>query len=1386
MTRRTVSSSKLRMFFLFGILLACLPAYAQQQATNTALAPSTLLANAGEPVTLTATVMSANATPPTGTVTFMNGTTTLGTALLTDNTATFTASNLAPGTYSIYAAYGGDSNNAPSASYVHTLVVSSTPVPVVTLTTPGSTVAQGTALTLNANVAPYSGSTVPTGTVTFQDGSVVLGSAKLDNNGNASFTSNSASAGSGLLLPVGASTLYVSYSGDSTYTGTISSGVPVQVTSAAPQAQLTPGIITTQNVNLQAEFMAMDPNGNIYYTDVNGNVLVIASGSGNIPGVSNPVRGTTYNVVSAGCATGRPPCGIPGPATSAGTGSISFIQVDAASNIYLTEGVHLFKIDNQTDLISQITPTIVPALGGAPASSPKMPGISSIALDNSGNLYFTSSSSPFVLRVDAITGVMTVVAGNGTACTSATTAASCGDGGLATNASIAQADIAIYVDPEGNLYLGDQYAIRKIDAKTGIINTIAGAFGEACSSGNCGDGGPATQALFGYPTGIVSDAGGNLYIVDLEAYVVRKIDAQGNISTIAGVILQPASGNTQGDNGPATDALLEFPVQAAFDPQGNMYILTNFGGGPIREVTAATTAFNYPAAAIGPSGSQTVTVTNTSTEPLHITGLTATTGFVQQPVGAEDCTSAETIIPGGFCTLGIAFYPPAMGTTTGSMSIADDSNNATGGNNVISLTGTSSNGTQSNTITFAALPNVTYGATPITLNATASSGNSVSYSVAGPATISGSTLTIKGAGKVIVTAYQFGDGTYKPATPVLQSFTVAPAALSVTANSFSCQAGQIGPCLANNPLAYTITGFVNGDTSAVVSGTATLSTTVTANSGFGAYPVTFATESLTAANYTFIYTPGAVTVTGGESQTISFGALQGATYGTGPISLNATASSGLPVTYTVTGPVTISGSILSVTGAGPVTVTAQQGGNNTFAPATPVSQSFVVNKAVLTVTATNQTMAQGNTPSNFTATYTGFVNGDTSAVLTGSPSFTTPATSSSPVGTQPIDVTQGTLASTNYTFSFVNGVLTIVAGTSQTITFPQVPAQTYGVGPVSLFASSTSGLPVNYKVSGPATLSGAILNIIGAGTVIVTASQPGQGIYSAASPVAQQIVVSPAVLTVTANSVSRVNNVLNPTFTATLSGFVNGDTSSSVAGYPSFTTTAVPGSPIGTYPITINQGTLGAANYTFVEAPGTLTVTSGGPSPDFSATAAPQVVTVAPGQTQQTTFSLTPINYFLGTVSLSCNNLPANVTCIFSPAGFTVDGTGSVPNYITLTLNTNSASPVVGQLNRLQGGSSGSRILAGLLFPVGGLFLILPVGKRKQYGVLNALRILSVLGMLGVIGLAGCGSSNNSNTSGLAAPGTSTITITATGTSTNSTTPISHTMQLTLTVLGPK
>jgi hypothetical protein len=201
--------------------------------------------------------------------------------------------------------------------------------------------------------------------------------------------------------------------------------------------------------------------------------------------------------------------------------------------------------------------------------------------------------------------------------------------------------------------------------------------------------------------------------------------------------------------------------------------------------------------------------------------------------------TTATILGIGSYTLGVSFTPASTNLYT----------TATG---FVQLTVNP----EAQTITFPNPGTQTYGVAPITLSATASSGLAVSYAViSGPATVSGGKLTITGAGSVTVQATQSGNNTYAAATPVSVIITVNKARLTVTANNAARLYGA-----ANPTLTYAITGFVNGDTSAVVSGTASLTTTATAASAVGPYPVTFSTRSLTASNYTFTYVSGTLVV----------------------------------------------------------------------------------------------------------------------------------------------------------------------------------------------------------------------------------------------------------------------------------------------------------------------------------------------------------------------------------------------------------------------------------------------------------------------------------------------------------------------------------------------
>jgi hypothetical protein len=133
-----------------------------------------------------------------------------------------------------------------------------------------------------------------------------------------------------------------------------------------------------------------------------------------------------------------------------------------------------------------------------------------------------------------------------------------------------------------------------------------------------------------------------------------------------------------------------------------------------------------------------------------------------------------------------------------------------------------------------------------------------------------------------------------------------------------------------------------------------------------------------------------------------------------------------------------------------------------------------------------------------------------------------------------------------------------ISKAAQTITFP-APASpvTYGVSAISLSARASSGLAITFSVSsGRCTVAGSTLTVTGAATCVVAANQAGNADYSAAAQVTQSVTVKAAVLTVTAKSASRVYGVANPAFGYTVSGYVNGDTSSVVGGSAAETTSA--------------------------------------------------------------------------------------------------------------------------------------------------------------------------------------------------------------------------------------
>ena len=162
--------------------------------------------------------------------------------------------------------------------------------------------------------------------------------------------------------------------------------------------------------------------------------------------------------------------------------------------------------------------------------------------------------------------------------------------------------------------------------------------------------------------------------------------------------------------------------------------------------------------------------------------------------------------------------------------------------------------------------------------------------------------------------------------------------------------------------------------------------------------------------------------------------------------------------------------------------------------------------------------------------------------------------------------------------------------TAQTITFGALAPVTYGVPPITLTATATSGLPVTFsRVSGPATVVNGVLTVTGAGSVVVRASQAGNGTYAAAASVDRTLVVNKAALTVKANDASKTYGAPLPTFGVAYTGLVGTDTSVSLGGTLAFTTPVTTTTVPGVHAVT--PGGLTSNNYLITFVPGVLTVT---------------------------------------------------------------------------------------------------------------------------------------------------------------------------------------------------
>jgi sugar lactone lactonase YvrE len=858
--------------------------------------------------------------------------------------------------------------------------------------------------------------------------------------------------------------------------------------------------------------VAADSFGNLYIADTGNNVVRMLDAFGNITTVAG--GGTLAGAAADG-----------GLATAASLNSPSWLAVDAAGNLYISETAsHVIRrvAMSSSRTITTIAGTYTAGStgDGSPATTATLNAPTGIAIDPAGNIYIADAGNYRIRRVDGATGYISAFAGAGTS----------GSNTTSTPAASAQFSTlaGLTLDSAGNLFVADtgNHAVREVAG--GNVTVVAGN-GVAGSSA---DGTLATSASLGDIEGVAITPSGDIFFTDATSGLVRKVRfSDGTLETI---VATPGKSNgfTAGVR-PSNNVSLHAPLGLTFDARFTLYIADSTNN-VIRALSPTPAEINFAAQAVGNTSSPlTVRIVNLGNDALSLGSVaaadsTTSSNFVLNTSTADAC--GTTLAAAAFCSFTVAFAPPASGGVTGEFDITYHplSNAAINYSAPVLVSG----GTLAPlAISPGSLAPVVQGqAANLAITATGYLGT-VALDSEGSlppgisANASSAVLTLSGTPTTVGTYAFTVFATDSVGATVTQAYSLqvltSVVALNVTEGiHVTDDPSETLPLLLNVSETIHVTDAPNPLVTLALNVNEAIHVTDTSNE---LLPALLAiTESIYVTdtprplvvlsldvNETIHVADAASPVAIQAPQSIAAPAFSNHTYGDAALTVSATSDSGLPVSVVVSGPATLTNGTLDLTGAGTVTLTFSQAGNATYSAATPVTRSFTVFPAAVTITAASFTRAYGQPNPAFTYKVSGLVHGDTATALGGSPVLITAATANSAAGDYPIVPTQGSIVTANYSLTLVPGTLTVTGHVAQTITFSAIPSVPLSVGALTLSAHSTSGLAITYTVTGPATVNKNKLQLTGSGSVTVTASQTGNATFDPATSVVRSFTVTP-------------------------------------------------------------------------------------------------------------------------------------------------------------------------------------------------------------------------------------------------------------------------------------